>query len=101
MKVKIRVLGDVLIRERIGRNSVVVNIKDNSTLRDVIESFIEMYPEIKNELEGDLDRFFYQFSINGELIRPDEIGRKRVKNGDEVVIFPAIGGGSFLSTMRF
>jgi len=93
MRVKVRVLGDVLIRDRIGKNSVEIELKENSTLREVIESFMEMYPEIKNELQGDLDRYFYQFSINGELVHPEEIDRKKVRNGDEVVIFPAIGGG--------
>ncbi len=93
MRVRVRVLGDVLIKDRIGKNSIDIELKENSTVKDVIESFIEMYPEIKNELQGDLDRYFYQFSINGELVHPEEIGRKKVRHGDEVVIFPAIGGG--------
>ena len=101
MRVKVRILGDVLITEKIKKKELQLELKDGSTVKDVINAFIDMYPEIKNELQGDLDRFFYQFSINGELIQPGETGKKRVKDGDEIVIFPAIGGGisifSFLS----
>jgi|GEM_PF-3713731 molybdopterin converting factor small subunit len=103
MKVTIKLMGDILLKDKLGKSEILLELSDEEyTLYDVIEMLIQEYPNISEELRGDEDRFFYQFSINDHLIHPSELRKTKVRHGDRVTIFPAIGGGSlYFSILLF
>ena len=57
-----------------------IEIKEDKTLRQFVE-------------ELQLSNAPVLLEVNGEVFYPDEIGDKRLKRGDKVVLIPVITGG--------
>lgn len=71
----------------------VIEVKLDGEVRftELIELLIDRYPKLKDELD-DLNAFNY--SLNGELLKKDELEKVKVRNDDELIVIPAISGGS-------
>jgi len=85
---KIRFIG--LLAGKIGRE-VEIELGRDVTLPELIEELVKRFPEARDELS---DPHFYNFSVNGVLIRQDDVPKTRVSDGDTIVFIPAIAGGS-------
>jgi ubiquinone/menaquinone biosynthesis C-methylase UbiE/molybdopterin converting factor small subunit len=85
---KIKVMG--LLARKIGKE-VEIELNRELTLPELVEELVKRFPEAKEELS---DPYFYNFSVNGVIIRHDDVPKVRVKNEDTVVIIPSIAGGS-------
>ena len=68
---------------------------DGSTLAEVVESLESNHPGIKERLveNGDLRRFVNVY-VNDEDVRFTGGLATEVSDGDEVVVLPAVAGGS-------
>jgi len=66
-----------------------------STLKDIIEYLCRIRPGLKDRIispEGELNRFF-NFYVNGVNAYLLDGVRTLLKDGDEVSVIPALGGG--------
>lgn len=66
-----------------------------STLRDIVDYLCRMKPELKDRIvspDGELNRFF-NFYVNGVNAYLLNGVKTLLKDGDEISIIPAIGGG--------
>ena len=81
MRVKIKLFS--VFREAVGKKEIELSMEKNCRVRDVIHMLGEEYPAIKKFIE------FAIVSINHEYADENSL----VKNGDEIAIFPPIGGG--------
>lgn len=66
-----------------------------STIRDVVEYLCSLRPDIKSRIishDGEINRFlnFYVNGVNAYFIKGVET---ELKDGDEVSVIPALGGG--------
>lgn len=86
------VKGYLTIREIINHTSV--QISDN-TFIEVIKNLVLKYPELKSEiLNEELNlKIDYIFLLNGRNIKFANKEQTLIKDGDEISIFPPIGGG--------
>ncbi|MCD6572838.1 MAG: MoaD/ThiS family protein [Thermoplasmata archaeon] len=78
MKIKIELFS--VYREAIGEKEI--EIKDDAKIKDIIQFLTKKYPSIRKFIG------YAIFSINHEYA--DE--NRSVKGGDEIAIFPPIGG---------
>ncbi len=67
-----------------------LEIEGEITIEELKREIIRKFPEVENEFS---DRHFYNFSVNGKLIRQDEFKTFKLKNEDFVIIMPSIAGG--------
>lgn len=81
MKIKIELFS--VYREAIGEKEIEIEIKDDAKIKDIIQFLTKKYPSIRKFIG------YAIFSINHEYA--DE--NRSVKEGDEIAIFPPIGGG--------
>ena len=92
MKVSVKLLG--VLREKAGSSSLVVELPDRATVRDLIRSIVDRYPRIGEVLstEGE-DLGIVQVLINGRNIQWLDGLDTRLKPSDEIVLLPPAGGG--------
>ncbi len=76
---------------------IQVKIEKEVPLREVIERVVRLYPQAEDELS---DLSFYSISLNGELLKKDELEEIRVKDGDVLILIPAIAGGGRESRIK-
>ena len=71
-----------------------IDIETSSTLKKLIDSLIEKYPELKEVIYDKESKVKkgYLVSLNGHKINPNEFN-EAIKNNDCVDIFTAIAGG--------
>lgn len=81
MKIKLRFYSE--FREITGKGEMEIEIVDGATIRDVMELLKEKYPEIR-----EMERITL-FSLNHRYARIDD----KLKDGDELAIFPPVEGG--------
>jgi|GEM_PF-1841502 molybdopterin converting factor small subunit len=84
---RIRVLSSNLA-EIIGKE-IEINIEGEITLDELKSIIVEKFPRAKDEIND----IFYNFSINGELVKRDEMKNVKIKDRDLIIIFPSIAGG--------
>lgn len=65
-----------------------------ATVGDCLNKLVELYPAVKNVLfdEDGALLYFVEVFVNGRTSYPEELA-KRVRNGDQLYILTAIGGG--------
>ena len=78
MKIKVKFFSSH--RDAVGEKEIEVEIKENSSLNDLLEMLSEKYPKLK-ELKG-----YTVLSLNHRYAD----GNSRMKEGDEVAIFPPL-----------
>lgn len=82
------------LRQIVGHHEVTVPVEDSRSVRVVLERLLARYPELRPYLfdeAGQLQRHLHVF-LNGRMIYdPDDV-YTTVHDGDELVIFPHVGG---------
>jgi ubiquinone/menaquinone biosynthesis C-methylase UbiE len=82
----IKILSSELSR-KVG-NALQFNLDREITIEELKEELTRRF-----ELKGEFSEFFYNFSVNGKLVRQEEHKSFKLKNDDVVVIIPSIAGG--------
>jgi len=77
------------LASKIGKE-VEIDIEGEISVREVIKNIAEIFPQAKNDLS---DLSFYNISLNGELLKKDELETKKVRDEDTLILIPAIAGG--------
>ncbi|MBO8181911.1 MAG: MoaD/ThiS family protein [Archaeoglobus sp.] len=83
----IRILSSDLA-EKVGK-LINLDISEEITIEELKEEIARRF----NAREEFSDKYFYNFSVNGKLIKQDEFKTFKLKNSDVVVIMPSIAGG--------
>jgi len=94
MSITVRFIGS--FRSFSGKTKLVINLKRNTRLNDVIEEIVEKHPKLKAALIGPwVDRFGTNalILVNGNEISILDGLATTLKNGDEVVFVPVLHGG--------
>ena len=92
VRVKVKTLG--ILYNMTGKIEHEVEVGDDATLRDVIRKLVEAYPSLGEEIfEGERFSSDYRILLNGREAAYLQGEETRVKNGDEVVVIPPVGGG--------
>lgn len=81
MKVKVKFYS--LHREIVGKNEVYFEIEKGKKVKDIINLIFENYPQLEK-----LKDFTFA-TLNHKYANGDEI----INEGDEIAIFPPVGGG--------
>jgi MoaD family protein len=89
--VQVKLGGDLQEAVR-AREITVKDIEEGTTFTDLIEIMISRYGDAFSDIIEEKGRlnFSYLVLINGRSL---ESPAMKLKNGDRVVIYPAIGGG--------
>jgi molybdopterin synthase catalytic subunit len=82
MKVKVKLFAAA--REIVGQGEVALDVREGSTVGDVMEHFFARYPKLKG-IAGSL-----VFAVNREVAQRGA----SVQEGDEVGVLPPVSGGS-------
>ncbi len=77
------------LASKIGKE-IKIDIEGEITVKELIKKITEDYPQSKSDLS---DLSFYNISLNGELLKKDELETKKVKDNDLMILIPAIAGG--------
>ena len=84
------------LRDVVGQKTVDIDIPENATIRQLVDTIVELYPLLREKLlnqENNLWGHVHVF-INGRdaPFLDDEMGTV-IKPEDTINIFPAVGGG--------
>ena len=93
-EITIRVFGPV--RDRVGKGIIKLEIKDNQTLIQVINSLIVEYHSLSNIIlspKNSEPKQKVNFLLNGKSITLPKDASKKLRNGDILAILPPVGGG--------
>ncbi len=85
-----------VVREIVGLKEEEIEVPEEATLQDFIRILAEKYERLRNVIldeDGNL-KAGYNVAHNTTTIPKHQLDKKKVKDGDEVVILPPIGGGS-------
>ncbi len=95
MKVEVELVGLYNITDKLGGKRFSLNV-DGSTIKDVLEEFIKLYPIARDGLvkgDGQLDDDI-QVVVNGErMVNREDIGHEKLKEGDKVSFLLLVTGG--------
>lgn len=80
---KVRVKFFALHRETTGTEEIILEVRDNIDVRYLIQEIYTKFPELKKLHENTI------FSLNHRVV---DLSTK-LKNGDEVALFPPASGG--------
>jgi len=72
------------------RKEVEIVIGREISVKEAIEKIAETYPQVKGDLS---DLSFYNISLNGQLLKKDELETRKVRDSDLLILIPAIAGG--------
>ncbi len=79
------------LREELGWKEKEVLVEDNATLMEVLKKEPSLYERLVNEKEQ--LRSDYMILVNGIHLQFKDGTRTRIRDGDEIAIFPPGGGG--------
>ena len=95
MKVEVELVGLYNVTDKLGKKRFLLDI-GGSTIRDVLDNFIKLYPEAREGLvkeDGSLDDDI-QVVVNGEkVVKREDIDREELREGDRVSFLLLITGG--------
>lgn len=93
MRVKTRYFA--MLREATGMREEELDVPEDLTLIDFIKHIAERHEKLKKILFNENGELRKGFAVahNTVTVPRDEILLRRVKDGDEVVVLPPIGGG--------
>jgi len=81
MEIKIKFFA--MHREAAGRREEVLAMSPPATLKDLVNALEQRYPTLKRLRESTI------YCVNQRVVRGDV----ELKEGDEVALFPPVGGG--------
>ena len=95
IKVKLHtILG---IKEIIGKREIEVDVSENSSLSDLMTTIVGKWgrelSDYLYEQESDKIKNYIRFMVNGQDISFLDGMDTKLKDGDEVMIFPPVSGG--------
>lgn len=94
MIVKVRLFGNW--RDITGKSELIIQMPEKSTFLDLINMISEKYgSEFKSELIDENNKLLQPFSvsINYELMNPQEVTKRTLKDRDQIMfLFPVMGG---------
>ena len=84
-----------MLREDTGVREEELELPEGSTLTDFIEFLVEKYEGLRRVLFDEKGEFREGFMVahNAETVPRIKLGSRKLKDGDEIVILPPIGGG--------
>ena len=95
MRVEVELVGLYNITDKLGKKRFSLDV-NGSTIRDVLEEFIKLYPTARDGLikvNGELDDDI-QVVVNGErMVKREDIDCEKLKDGDKVSFLLLITGG--------
>ena len=83
-----------IIKDAVGRASETLALPAGTTPIEMVVSLCQRYPHLRPialQADGGLSPHLRVF-LNGQVARPQHLTRS-LCDGDEVMLFPAIGGG--------
>lgn len=91
MKLKVRLFAN--FREAAKSKEVEVNVKGN-TVKDVVSSLIRDYPQLEPLIFADHEiKPYVNILLNGKSVKDQGGIASRVKEGDDIALFPPVSGG--------
>ncbi len=94
MRVKVLYLG--LVRNKVGKREEEMEIKEDSSLSDLLDNLMETYGEnLRGIFQGDEHRLDPTFitTVNGTFRDPFRGGEVKLKDGDIIALMTLISGG--------
>ncbi len=92
LKIKLKLL--MPFKNIVGNENITIEF-EGTTLQDLLDNLTCQYPKLKDTLyntEGKVDSFVNIF-VNDKPTYIDQESEVTLKDGDEILIFPAIAGG--------
>jgi MoaD family protein len=92
MKIKLKILRP--FQDVVGQENLTLDIK-GTTLQDLLDDLISQYPKLKEKMLDTNDKLdsFVNIFVNDKPTFSNEESKVKLKEGDEILIFPAIAGG--------
>lgn len=93
IRVKLKVKLFANFREVTKNKEVEVNVKGD-TVRDVVSSLVADYPKLEPLMLTDHQiKPYVNILLNGQSVRDESGLASKIKEGDDVAIFPPVSGG--------
>ena len=92
LKIKLRLL--LPFKKIVGKEELTIEL-EGSTLKSMLDCLTEQHPDLRSAIydkEGKIDSFVNIF-VNDKPTFAAQESQIKLKDGDEVLIFPAIAGG--------
>jgi molybdopterin converting factor subunit 1 len=86
MNISIRLRYFASLREIVGQEEETLSIPEGASVTDTRELLLERYPRLEHALARAV------CAVNHQYVSPETI----LKEGDEVVFIPPVGGGCFV-----
>jgi molybdopterin synthase sulfur carrier subunit len=91
MKLKVKLFAN--FREVTKNKEVEVNVKGN-TVKDVVSALIHDYPKLEPLMfTGEEIKPYVNVLLNGKSVRDHGGFTSKVKEGDDIAVFPPVSGG--------
>tara|TARA_B100000029_G_C17560652_1_gene953238 strand:- start:410 stop:658 length:249 start_codon:yes stop_codon:yes gene_type:complete len=74
------------LKEKTGKSNEIINKQNINDINKLIEYLSKKYPKLKKYLK---QKDLIRFSVNSEYVT----NNKKLKNKDEIGIFPPVSGG--------
>ena len=84
------------LRDVVGQKTVDIDIPENATVRQLVDTVVERYPLLRDKLLNQEDNLWghVHVFINGrDAPFLDDKMKTVIKSDDSISIFPAVGGG--------
>ena len=84
------------LRDVVGQKTVDIDIPENATVRQLVDSIVELYPLLRDKLlnqDDDLWGHVHVFINGRDAPFLDDEMQTVIKPDDSISIFPAVGGG--------
>jgi len=84
------------LRPIVGQKTIELDISEGVTVQQLLESVLARYPDLRAELvdeNGQLYRHVHLFVNGRDAPFLENAMNYRIKPGDKIDIFPAVGGG--------
>ena len=84
------------LRQITGKKTVVLDLSDGITVREMLEKAFEEYPPLRKELmtaQNELHGHVHVFVNGRDVPYLVDVLETRISSNDKLDIFPAVGGG--------
>ena len=84
------------LRQITGKKTVVLDLSDGITVREMLEKAFEEYPPLRKELmtaQNELHGHVHVFVNGRDVPYLVDVLETRISSSDKLDIFPAVGGG--------
>lgn len=91
MKIRFRLFAN--FREAAKQKDVEIAVSGD-TISDAVQALLARYPAMEPMLyqDGRLKQYV-NVLLNGQTVKGDQVAATRIKEGDEIALFPPVSGG--------